>query len=47
MSSLSFNFKVNDPSSNKITNIIADTSENYVSHTFLQIPIYDNSNKEI
>jgi hypothetical protein len=47
MSSLSFNFKINDPSSNKVTNIIANTSENYVSHTFLQIPIYDDSNKEI
>lgn len=47
MSSLSFNFKVNDPSSNKVTTIVVDTSKNYVSHTFLQIPIYDDSNQEI
>ena len=43
-----FKFNVNDPSANKTSSVVVNSSTNYVEHAFLQIPIYDViSNKRI
>jgi len=44
---LAFHFNINDPKAKKTTAIVVNTPDNYVSHSFLQIPIYDNNNNEI
>jgi hypothetical protein len=36
-----FKFNVNDPLALKTSNVIVNSSTNYVEHAFLQIPIYD------
>jgi len=44
---LAFTFNVNDPKAKKTTAIVVNTPDNYVAHSFLQIPIYDNNNNQI
>lgn len=38
---LNFNFSINDPKFQKTTVIVSDEPLNYISHTFIQTPIYD------
>jgi len=45
--SLAFNFNINDPNSKSTTTVVVDSATNYVSHSFLQIPIYDTFGVQI
>jgi hypothetical protein len=44
---LSFNFNINDPEFKTLTNVINNSETNYLSHSFIQTPIYDNFNVKI
>jgi len=44
---LNFTFNINDPKFRTTTTVVNDSPTNYVSHTFIQTPIYNSSNIEI
>jgi hypothetical protein len=44
---LKFNFSINDPKFKTTTLLVSDTPLNYISHVFIQTPIYDIFGVEI
>ena len=44
---LNFNFNIDDPEAKTKTVIVNDSIENFISHSFIQIPIYDDYNVNI
>jgi len=44
---LKFNFSINDPKFKTTTNVVSNTPLNYISHVFIQTPIYDIFGVEI
>jgi len=43
---LNFHFNVKNPE-NRIATVVVNEEPNYIAHSFLQIPIYDNFDIEI
>ena len=44
---LQFHFNIHDPLVKTLTAVVNDSPTNYISHSFIQIPIYDNFDVKI
>ena len=44
---IAFNFSINDPAGRTTTSVVPSSTNNYVAHSFLQIPIYNVAGVQI